>query len=86
MDGVVQVDVQVEPGDTVHELRWSEDRCGHVVVRAADAQAAVRLAADVAARIVITTEPAADDGRSATLGTLLDEVDEVLDPFAAASR
>ncbi|WP_371777388.1 ATP-grasp domain-containing protein [Streptomyces sp. NBC_01438] len=87
MDGVVQVDVQVEPGDTVHELRWSEDRCGHVVVRAADAQAAVRLAADVAARIVITTEPAAgDDGRSATLGTLLDEVDEVLDPFAAAPR
>ncbi|MGW0673050.1 ATP-grasp domain-containing protein [Streptomyces sp. NPDC002746] len=87
MDGVVQVDVQVEPGDTVHELRWSEDRCGHVVVRAADAQAAVRLAARAAARIVITTEPAAgDDGRSATLGTLLDEVDEVLDPFAAAPR
>ncbi len=87
MDGVVQVDVQVEPGDTVHELRWSEDRCGHVVVRAADAEAAVRLAAEAAARIVITTEPAAgDDGRSATLGTLLDEVDEVLDPFAAAPR
>ncbi|MFF3174046.1 ATP-grasp domain-containing protein [Streptomyces sp. NPDC057900] len=87
MDGVVQVDVQVEPGDTVHELRWSEDRCGHVVVRAADAEAAVRLAAQAAARIVITTEPAdGDDGRSATLSTLLDEVDEVLDPFAATPR
>ncbi|GHH56992.1 hypothetical protein GCM10018773_63730 [Streptomyces candidus] len=82
-DGVVQVDVQVEPGDTVHELRWSEDRCGYVVVHAADTEAAVRRAAEAAAGIVIATEPAVIDGQVATLGTLLGEVDEVLDPFAA---
>ncbi|MFG2572538.1 ATP-grasp domain-containing protein [Streptomyces sp. NPDC048481] len=85
-DGVVQVDVQVEPGDTVHELRWSEDRCGFVVVRAADPETAVRLAGETAARVVIATEPAAAGrGRPVTLGALLDEVDEVLDPFAATT-
>ncbi|MFH9134344.1 ATP-grasp domain-containing protein [Streptomyces sp. NPDC017524] len=82
-DGVVQVDVQVEPGDRVHELRWSEDRCGYVVVHAADTETAVRRAAEAAALVVIATEPVAADGQAATLGTLLGEVDEVLDPFAA---
>ncbi|WP_406860755.1 ATP-grasp domain-containing protein [Streptomyces sp. HUAS MG47] len=82
--GVADVDVQVEAGDTVHELRWSEDRCGYVVAHAADAATAVRLAAEAAARIVITTEPTAGAAApEATLGELLDEVDEVLDPFAA---
>ncbi|MEU2158887.1 ATP-grasp domain-containing protein [Streptomyces sp. NPDC019396] len=85
--GVVDVDVQVGEGDTVHELRWSEDRCGHVVARADDAATAVRLAAEAAARITITTEPAPGgaEAAKATLGDLLEEVDEVLDPFAAAT-
>ncbi|MFE1877754.1 ATP-grasp domain-containing protein [Streptomyces sp. NPDC059496] len=82
-EGVVQVDVHVEPGDTVHELRWSEDRCGYVMARAQDAATAVRLACEAAARVVITTEvtEAAKAGSRATLGDLLVEVDEVLDPF-----
>ncbi|MET7507733.1 ATP-grasp domain-containing protein [Streptomyces albidoflavus] len=82
-EGVVQVDVAVEPGDTVHALRWSEDRCGHVLVRAADAATAVRLAREAAARIAITTEPLGHRTED-TLGDLLREVDEVLDPFAPA--
>ncbi|MBV6701281.1 ATP-grasp domain-containing protein [Kitasatospora aureofaciens] len=83
-EGVVQVDVQVAVGDTVHELRWSEDRCGFVMVRAADAVTADRLAREAVARIRITTEPLAGTaGGRATLGDLLGEVDEVLDPFAA---
>lgn len=83
-DGVVQVDVQVGVGDTVHELRWSEDRCGYVVARAADAETAAHLAREAAARIVITTDGSAAVDTS-TLGDLLDEVDEVLDPFAATA-
>ncbi|MFB7558661.1 ATP-grasp domain-containing protein [Streptomyces brevispora] len=86
-DGVVQVDVQVAAGDTVHELRWSEDRCGYVVARGADTGTAVRRAREAAARIVIATEPAAGGARpQATLGDLLEEVDEVLDPFAAPAN
>ncbi|MFE2284670.1 ATP-grasp domain-containing protein [Streptomyces sp. NPDC059443] len=84
-EGVVQIDVQVAPGDTVHELRWSEDRCGYVMTHAADAPTAIRLAREAAERVVIATEPAPEPSR-ATLGDLLDEVDEVLDPFGPASR
>ncbi|MFF1836722.1 ATP-grasp domain-containing protein [Streptomyces sp. NPDC058231] len=83
--GVVDVDVQVDEGDTVHELRWSEDRCGYVLARAEDTATAVRLAAAAAARITITTEPADGGEAAGTLGDLLEEVDEVLDPFAAAT-
>jgi biotin carboxylase len=83
VEGVVAVEVQVDIGDTVHELRWSEDRCGHVLVRAADTASAERLARRAAALIHIDTEPLADTGSDrATLGDLLGEVDEVLDPFA----
>ncbi len=78
-DGVVQVDVQVAPGDTVHELRWSEDRCGYVMVRAADARTAVRRAREVAESIEIRTVPA--ELGPQTLTDLLTGVDEVLDPF-----
>jgi len=82
-EGVVEAQVGVEPGAVVSELRWSEDRCGHVIVRAPDAEAAVRLAREAAERIVITTAPA-DAGtapRPDTLADLLDPFDEVLDPF-----
>ncbi|MER5891329.1 ATP-grasp domain-containing protein [Streptomyces sp. NPDC001941] len=82
--GVVDVDVQVEAGDTVHPLRWSEDRCGYVVTRAEDTPTAARLAAEAAARVTITTEPAGARDTS-TLGELLGAVDEVLDPFAPAT-
>ena len=79
-DGVVEVRVTVEPGAVVSPLRWSEDRCGHVVVRADDAETAVRRARAAADRIVITTEtgPAPEP---VTLTDLLSPFDEILDPF-----
>ncbi|MEV7080279.1 ATP-grasp domain-containing protein [Streptomyces sp. NPDC093516] len=84
-DGVVEVSVSVEAGDTVPELRWSDDRCGHVIVRADDAGAAVRLARTVAAHISIETEPFKGDcpGSDApdTLSSILRPYDEVFDPF-----
>ncbi|MEU8522627.1 ATP-grasp domain-containing protein [Streptomyces sp. NBC_01216] len=83
-EGVVQVDVRVSAGDTVHELRWSEDRCGYVMAYAADTRTAERLAREAAARIAITTTPVADTS-PATLGDLLGEVDEVLNPFATTT-
>ncbi|MFD5087556.1 ATP-grasp domain-containing protein [Kitasatospora sp. NPDC058406] len=84
LDGVVVAAVSVEPGSVVSELRWSEDRCGHVIVQAESAEAAVRLARKAAECIEIVTEPApAAAERPATLDGLLGEFDEVLDPFEA---
>ncbi|MCX5586279.1 ATP-grasp domain-containing protein [Streptomyces erythrochromogenes] len=85
-EGAFQVSVPLEIGDTVHELRWSEDRCGYVMAYAGDAAAAERLAAAAAAHITITTEPIdrAAQVRS-TLGDILGEVDEELNPFAGTA-
>lgn len=87
VDGVEEVSVSVEAGSVVPELRWSDDRCGHVIVRADDADTAVRLARKVAGQIAITTEPAAEDATGpdteapATLSAILRPYDEVFDPF-----
>jgi biotin carboxylase len=81
-EGVIGVDVQVEAGDTVAPLRWSEDRCGWVVACGPDSATAVRRADEAAGHIVITTVPA-DAGPTVTMASLLADVDEVLDPFAA---
>jgi biotin carboxylase len=84
-DGVVEAMVTVQPGAVVSELRWSEDRCGHVIVHAADAETAVSLARKAADSIVITTEPVAESpSPTATLADLLRPFDEVLDPFDSA--
>jgi biotin carboxylase len=81
-EGVVEAQVSVQPGATVPELRWSEDRCGHVMVHAGDAETAVRLARKAADCIAITTEPAAgSSSQPDTLAGLLGPFDEVLDPF-----
>lgn len=83
-EGVVEAKVTVQPGGVVSELLWSEDRCGHIIVRAEDAARAVRLAQEAADRVVISTEPlAGPPQRPATLEGLLKAVDEVLDPFDA---
>ncbi|MFE4856854.1 ATP-grasp domain-containing protein [Streptomyces sp. NPDC056670] len=86
VDGVVEVSVGVDVGSVVPELRWSDDRCGHVIVRADDAEAAVRLAREVAARVEIITEPVTDcPGPDAaapdTLSSILRPYDEVFDPY-----
>ncbi|WP_232234621.1 ATP-grasp domain-containing protein [Actinoplanes sp. N902-109] len=79
--GVVEAAVSVRPGSVVPELRWSEDRCGHVVVHAEDAATAVRLARSVADSIVITTVAGTLPPPQETLADLLRPFDEVLDPF-----
>jgi biotin carboxylase len=90
VDGVVEVSVSVEAGSTVPELRWSDDRCGHVIVRADDADTAVRLARTVAGHISIETEPLKDDcpgpdtAAPDTLSSILRPYDEVFDPFHGA--
>ncbi|MGW2649019.1 ATP-grasp domain-containing protein [Streptomyces sp. NPDC001393] len=87
LDGVLDVRIQVEPGDTVRPLHWSEDRCGQILVRAEDSERAEALARRAAGLITIRTVPQGQDAavdEPLTLGRLLAEVDEVLDPFAAA--
>jgi biotin carboxylase len=81
-EGVMDVDVRVAAGDTVGPLRWSEDRCGSVVAHGPDSATAARWADEAAGRIAITTVPAGA-GPTVTMASLLADVDEVLDPFAA---
>jgi biotin carboxylase len=81
-EGVVEAQVTVQVGTVVPQLRWSEDRCGHVIVHAGDADTAVRLARKAADCIAIVTEPAAGPASQPdTLAGLLSPFDEVLDPF-----
>ncbi|MCF0077004.1 ATP-grasp domain-containing protein [Streptomyces lomondensis] len=90
VDGVVEVSVSVEAGSVVPELRWSDDRCGHVIVRADDADTAARLARTVAGHISINTEPVTGDcpdpdaSEPDTLSSVLRPYDEVFDPFHGA--
>jgi biotin carboxylase len=90
VDGVVEVVVSVGVGSVVPELRWSDDRCGYVIVHAEDAESAVRLARRAAGHVAITTEPVADDPGSGTaapdtLSSILRPYDEVFDPFQVAT-
>jgi biotin carboxylase len=59
LPGVVGVYLEVEPGDTIREVRSSRDRAGSVVARAGDAATAAARAAAAAARIRF--EPAVCD-------------------------
>jgi hypothetical protein len=79
IDGVLEVEVSVRPGDVVRPTRWSEDRCGHVLVRAHDSAAAAKLARRAAELIRIRTEPSGDAVPS-TLPEILASVDESLWP------
>ncbi|SEM58918.1 ATP-grasp domain-containing protein [Streptacidiphilus jiangxiensis] len=83
--GVVRVRLDVAVGDLVHELAWSDDRCGEVLVTAPDAAAAVALAAAVADTVVIRTRPVTSPTRR-TLRAILNAADEILDPLARLRR
>ncbi|MGW7362163.1 ATP-grasp domain-containing protein [Streptomyces sp. NPDC054841] len=85
LPGVRDVRIKVAPGDVVRPLQWSEDRCGHVVVHAADATTAERLAREAVGTIRIRTVPD-DSAVAAPLPHRLTEVDEILDPFAHGSH
>jgi biotin carboxylase len=84
LPGVQDVRIKVAPGDVVRPLQWSEDRCGHVVVHAADAATAERLAREAVEVIRVRTVPD-DSAVAAPLAHRLTEVDEILDPFADGS-
>lgn len=87
--GVVKVVVQVEPGATVSELRWSDDRCGYVIVHAEDLDTALDLAREAAGHVVISTDPITGDAGAApaveTLSEILRPYDEVLNPYRVSS-
>lgn len=51
VDGVLDVEVDVEPGDCVSEVASSWDRAGFVIAEAATPRAAMHLAAKTAARV-----------------------------------
>jgi biotin carboxylase len=82
VEGVVEVVVSVQPGTAVSQLRWSDDRCGHVIARADDPDTAIALARKAAGHVVIATEPFNEDTAPAdTLNAILRPFDEVFDPF-----
>ncbi|MFF2076874.1 ATP-grasp domain-containing protein [Kitasatospora sp. NPDC058162] len=78
--GVIRVDVSVSPGDVVHELRWSDDRCGSVMVTDVSPEAALEKARKVARSITVRTNRVPEQ-ETATIRDLLAQVDEVLNPF-----
>lgn len=55
---MVDTDPDVAPGDTVPELRGSDDRCGSVIATADTPDEALARARAAAARVRITTRPA----------------------------
>lgn len=80
-DGVVELSVRAEVGDVVRPVQWSDDRPGYVLVQAPTGAEAVRRVREVAESIVIRTTPVAD-GPALTMGDVLAEAHEALDPFA----
>ena len=79
--GVIEARVRADVGDVVGPLLWSEERCGYVIARAADAVGAFAAARTAAAKVTIRTEPAPCTA-PATMGSMLAKAGEVLDPFA----
>jgi biotin carboxylase len=79
LDGVLDIQVDVRPGDIVRPAQWSEDRCGQVLVRAGDTASAVALARRAAELVRIRTVPSAGAAPLA-MPAILDLVGEVLWP------
>jgi biotin carboxylase len=84
--GVREVTVAMQPGDVVHPMSWSEDRCGHVLVQGSDPESATRLARRAADAVRIVTVPLGDPPPPRSMRTMLADVDEVLDPFLPPIR
>lgn len=53
---LVEVEITVSPGDEVRELRWSEDRVGHVIARGETAEKAIANCERLLAAVRIETE------------------------------
>ncbi|MGV9787460.1 ATP-grasp domain-containing protein [Streptomyces sp. NPDC003435] len=81
MDGVVELSVRAEVGDVVRPVQWSDDRPGYVLVRAPTGAEAARRVREVAESIVMRTTPVVDEP-APTMGDVLAEAHEALDPFA----
>ena len=53
---VYDSDIYVKPGDTVHEVKSSTDRSGHVIVTASNVQRAIELADFFVREVKIITQ------------------------------
>ena len=62
LDGVIDIDTTVKPGDTVGELRGNWDRVGQVLVAGADTEAAVAAAERLLEKVSIVTRPTGTTG------------------------
>ncbi|MEU6865191.1 ATP-grasp domain-containing protein [Streptomyces sp. NPDC046876] len=67
LDGVIDVETTVRPGDTVGELRGNWDRVGQVLATGADTAAAVAAAERLTEKVTVVTTPRA--GTSAPTST-----------------
>jgi biotin carboxylase len=75
---LVDLRVDVAPGDTVRPIEWSYDRCGLLLVRGTDARDARQRAHDLAGRITIRTR-AVDGAPSArTIATVAPRPDRLI--------
>ncbi|MEV8016070.1 ATP-grasp domain-containing protein [Streptomyces sp. NPDC086554] len=80
-EGVVELSVRAEVGGVVRPVQWSDDRRGHVLVQAPTGEEAVRRVQEIAESVVIRTTPVADEP-APTMGEVLAEAHEALDPFS----
>ncbi|MEU3773615.1 ATP-grasp domain-containing protein [Streptomyces sp. NPDC032472] len=65
LDGVIDVETTVRPGDTVGELRGNWDRVGQVLATGADTAAAVAAAERLTEKVTVVTTPRTDTGAPA---------------------
>jgi biotin carboxylase len=79
--GVVGMQVDTKVGDIVHELRWSYDRCGWVMVVGDEPVAVGALADEYLASISIEVEPV-DVADESMADLLYGQLGEAVDAFA----
>ncbi|WP_129306978.1 ATP-grasp domain-containing protein [Streptomyces sp. L2] len=77
---VVDLQISVGPGDTVHPIAWSYDRSGLVIVRGADADDARERAAKLADAVVIRTTPHEGPPPARSIAAVAPRPDRLLGP------
>ncbi|WP_405873155.1 ATP-grasp domain-containing protein [Streptomyces sp. NBC_00005] len=77
---VVDLHIGVSPGDTVQPIAWSYDRCGLLIVRAADADEARHRARELASSITIRTTPRETAGHLRPITAVAPRPDRLIGP------
>jgi biotin carboxylase len=75
---LVDLKIDVAPGDTVAPIEWSYDRSGMLLVRGTDAQDARRRARDLADRITIRTRAVSGTPGNRTAATIVPRPDRLI--------